>query len=63
MKTFYCVQSMFFDNGQVRAISYPVYLDEKPKGNSFSIRQCDVYCDYFDTPEEAQAFLKDCERA
>lgn len=63
MKTFYCVQSRFFDDGKIKAICYPVAGEEKPKNEYHSMARSDVYCDYFDTPAEAQAYLNDCQKA
>lgn len=58
MKTFYCVQTRFFDDGKVKAICYSVNEIEKPKNEFHSTALSDVYCDYFDTYDEAQAFQK-----
>ncbi len=63
MKTYYCVKSLFFNDGKVKAICYPVEGTEKPKDEYHSTARSDVYCDYFDTYDEAQAYLKDCQRA
>ncbi len=58
MKTFYCVQTRFFDNGNVKAICYPVEETEKPKNFFYTSALSDVYCDYFDTYAEAKDFQK-----
>ncbi len=63
MKKFYCVQSRFFDDGKVKAICYPVEAEEKPQNTSQSTRTNDIYCDYFDTYDEAQKYLADCQKA
>lgn len=63
MKTFYCVQTRFFNDGKIRAICYPIEGTEKPRNEFHSTTLNDVYCDYFDTYDEADKFRKSCEKA
>lgn len=62
-KTFWCVQSRFFNDGKVKAVCYSVEEYEKPANEYRSLPMCDVYCDYFDTYEDANKHLQDCYKA
>ncbi|MDR0325031.1 MAG: hypothetical protein LBI19_02910 [Oscillospiraceae bacterium] len=63
--TFYKVISRFFDNGRftVKMQTYRDCLDRRPNNQSFEVPDSDIYHDWFDTLEEAQAFMKEAKEA
>ena len=57
MKVFYCVQQRYYDNGKVSVCVYSLEAEEKPKMWGRSEIDCDLWLDFFDTLEEAEASL------
>jgi hypothetical protein len=62
-KTFYCVMSEFYDDGTVNAAMFSRECREKPQNSFRSVPKMDAYNDWFDTPEEARAFLAEARTA
>ena len=63
VKVFYCVQQRYYDNGKVSACVYSLEAEEKPKMWGRSEIDCDLWLDFFDTLEEAEAFARECYKA
>lgn len=64
MKTFYCVTSSFDDYGRVTAaITNTLEAESKPENTYKSTRRKDIYSDWFDTLEEAKAFVAESRNA
>lgn len=64
MKTFYCVTSSFDDYGRVTAnITATVEAESKPESTYKSTRRKDIYSDWFDTLDEANAFVEEARNA
>lgn len=60
MATYWCVESVFRDNGKstVGIISH-MEAEEKPESSFHSGPRADVYFDWFDSYEEAENFVKE----
>ncbi|MDR0759582.1 MAG: hypothetical protein LBF74_05660 [Treponema sp.] len=56
-KMFYCVTSKFYDDGRVNASMISKEYKEKPESTFQSLPRMDVYHDWFDSPEDAEASL------
>jgi|GEM_PF-4505607 hypothetical protein len=52
-KEYFLVVSAFHDNGKVIASVHTETHEEKPKNNSSSNDDCDLYYDWYDTYDEA----------
>ncbi len=64
MKNYYCVTSSYDDRGRVTAaITGTVEAEEKPEQGYKSTRTKDIYTDYFDSCDEALAFVRDAAKA
>lgn len=64
MKTWYCVTSSFDNKGHVTAaITATQEAKSKPESTFTSTTRKDVYCDWFGSPEEAQAFVEEAKHA
>lgn len=64
MKTYYCVTTSVDDKGKVRAaITNIIEAVCKPEDSYKSLKHKDIYNDWFESPEEAEAFVKEAERA
>ncbi len=64
MKTWYCVVSAYHDDGSVTAgIVNTVEADEKPENYHEEAKGKDVYCDWFDSREEAEKFVEGAKKA
>lgn len=60
MKTYYCVTTGFYDNGRVTAaITATVEADTPPENTSKTLRDKDVYNDWFDNKAGADAFVEE----
>ena len=59
MKTYYSVTTTVYDNGRVAAaVTGSVEAGSRPVNHCTEKRDRDIYCDWFDTIEEAQALVK-----
>lgn len=47
MKTFYCVDQKFFDDGKVRVNVYPAQAETQPEDTYEELEHYDEYKDYF----------------
>jgi hypothetical protein len=56
-KTYWCVMSEFYDNGTVKAAMASEARNGKPENTCRSMPRMDAYEDWFDSREEAEAFL------
>lgn len=64
MKTYWCVTTSVDDRGRVIAnITNTVEAACKPKNSSTSTSRRDIYNDWFESEEEAQAFVKEAREA
>lgn len=64
LKTYWCVTTSVDDRGRVvAAITDTVEAVSKPENTSISTRRKDIYNDWFESPEEAQAFADEAKRA
>ena len=64
MKTYYCVTSVFYDDGRVTAaITSERTADDKPENGYTSTNRCDIYTDWLDSWEQAEAFVKEAKEA
>lgn len=57
--TYWCVVTKFFDNGKVKAKIFSVEADRKPEDGMVEKVNCDEYCDYFDSYDDASRFYLD----
>jgi hypothetical protein len=62
-KTFYCVMSEFYDDGRVNAAMISRECGEKPQNSFRHVFRLDTYNDWFNTKEEAEAFLAEAKTA
>ena len=60
MNTYYCVYQMYYDNGTVDVGIDEIHDDVKPAPLVEEKEKYDMYCDFFDTREEAERFLSEC---
>ena len=59
--TYWAVTTAFYDNGRVTAnIVTSIEADQKPQAGYRETRKCDIYTDWFDTREGAEAFVAEC---
>lgn len=56
---YYGVTTKFFDDGEIRAFIFEVEAEKKPKNTYESLKECDIYHDYFDSLEKAEKFCKE----
>lgn len=64
MKTYYCVTTKFYDNGDVMAGMTDIREAEvKPESEFKELPTCDVYKDWFRTRKEAEQFIKEAAEA
>ena len=64
MKTFYGVTTTVFDDGRISAaIVREIEADYQPENSYTSTARCDIYTDWFDTLEAAQAFVNKAKQA
>jgi len=64
MKTYYCVTSVFYNDGRVTAaITSEQATEDKPEDGYTSTSRRDIYTDWFDSREQAEAFVKDAKEA
>ncbi len=60
MKTYWCVTVTIFDNGRVTAaITASKDADYKPESHFTGTSRRDIYTDWFDRYEDAEAFVKE----
>ena len=59
MKKFYAVVSTIYDNGTLTANIITENANEKPDDAFKSLRDRDIYVDYFDNLNDAKLFLHD----
>ena len=61
MKTFWAVTSAYHDDGRVTAnIVGHREADQRPAAGYMETSGCDLYTDWFDSKEKAQAFVDEC---
>ena len=61
MKTFWAVTSAYHDDGRITAnIVGTKEADTRPAAGYMEMARCDLYTDWFDTKEKAQAFVDEC---
>ncbi len=59
--TFWAVTSAYYDNGRVTAsIVDTIEADRKPQAGYKETRKADIYTDWFDSYQKAQAFVDEC---
>ena len=59
--TFWVVLSAYYDDGHVTAnITGTREADQKPQAGYRETRRADLYTDWFDTREGAEAFVAEC---
>ena len=64
MKTWYGVQTVFYDNGKVNAMIVSVKdADEKPEDTYPNTRTRDIYLDWYSDLAEAEKAVRDARRA
>ncbi len=64
MKTFWCVTTAVYDSGRVVAnITSTVEAVSKPENDFKSTRRKDIYHDWFESQEEAEALVKEAKDA
>ena len=64
LKTYWCVTTSVDDRGRVvAAITDTFEAVSKPENTSTSTQRKDIYNDWFESPEEAQAFVDEAKRA
>ena len=64
MKTFWCVTTAVYDNGKVVSLITNMVEDvDKPENSFKSTREKDIYNDWFESGEEAEAFVKEAKKA
>lgn len=64
MKTYWCVTTSVDDRGRVVAnITDTIEATSKPENSSKSTARRDIYNDWFESREEAQAFVKEAKSA
>lgn len=60
LPVWYCVTSAFYDSGKVVSnITSVERCMVKPESTYKETKRCDIYCDWFATREEAEAWVKD----
>lgn len=61
MKTYFAVTSAYYDDGRVTAnIVGTREADTRPAAGYMEMAKCDLYTDWFDTREKAEAFVDEC---
>ena len=61
MKTFWAVTSACHDDGRVTAnIVGTREADTRPAAGYMEMEKCDLYTDWFDSKDKAQAFVDEC---
>ena len=61
MKTFWAVTSAYHDDGRVTAnIVGTKEADTRPSAGYMEMARCDLYTDWFDSKEKAEAFVEEC---
>ena len=64
MKTWYGVQTVFYDNGRVNAMIVSIVdADEKPEDTYANTRTRDIYLDWYSDLAEAEKAVRDARRA
>ena len=64
MKIYYQVTTTVYDDGRVScAITGTIEAESKPENHCTEKRDRDIYADWFDTIEEAEAFVKEAKGA
>lgn len=64
MKLYWCVTTSVDDRGRVAAnITNKIEAVSKPENSSTSTSRRDIYNDWFESEEEAQAFVEEAKRA
>ncbi len=64
MKTWYGVQTVFYDNGRVNAMIVSVKdAEEKPEDTYTNTRTRDIYLDWYSNLAEAEKAVRDAGRA
>ena len=61
MKTFWAVTSAYHDDGRITAnIVGTREADQRPVAGYMETARCDLYTDWFDSKDKAQAFVDEC---
>ena len=64
MKKFWCVTTVVYDSGRVVAnITSTVEAVSKPENDFKSTKRKDIYHDWFESQEEAEALVKEAKDA
>ena len=64
MKTYFCVCTTVYDSGRIiAAVVDSKEAENKPENHCTEKRDRDIYADWFDTIEEAEAFVKEAKEA
>ena len=64
MKTWYGVQTVFYDNGRVNAMIVSIKdAEEKPEDTCTSTRNRDIYLDWYSNLADAEKAVRDARRA
>ena len=64
MKTYFCVTSAFYNDGRVTAaITESKEAEQKPESTNKSLRDRDIYSDWFESNQEAEKCIEDCKNA
>jgi len=64
MATYYCVTTSFNDRGRVTAgLTNIIEAEEKPENKFRETRRKDIYIDWFESEEEANAFIEQAKSA
>ena len=59
MKEYFCVTSIYYNDGHVTAtITDTKQAEKKPKKHFKETVICEIYTDWFDSENDAQAFIK-----
>lgn len=60
---YFGVTTAFYDNGKVKAHMFEVESERIPENDYTYAKHADIYWDYFETKEMAQAFLANALKA
>lgn len=64
MKTYYCATTSFDDRGRVTAaLTNIIEAEEKPENEFRETHRKDIYIDWFESEEEANAFIEQAKSA
>ena len=59
MKEYFCVTSSYYNDGRVTATLTDIkQAEKKPQKHFKETGRCDIYTDWFDSENDAQAFIE-----